>query len=44
MIPSFRYEILNTNDNKPPNFTKNNGIDDNLLHQLQEVFGYLEKT
>ena len=43
MIPQFRYLLLQANDKKAPNLTKND-IDDNLLHQLQTLFGFLELT
>ena len=40
MIAPFRNVILSVEDNKPPAYNEA-GIDDNLLHQLQNLFGYL---
>lgn len=40
MTPTFRYGILMANDKIPPKLTKGN-VDDNLLHQLQKMFGFL---
>ena len=40
-IPQFRYSILDVDDHKLPNIGPNE-IDDNVLHQLQHMFGYLE--
>ena len=47
MTPSFRYGILMADDKKEPNWAKkDNKIiwDDNVLHQLQQMFGFLELT
>lgn len=55
MIPQFRYSILAANDNLPPEMkevpnwfiSKNRTpglLDNNLLHQLQILYGYLELT
>ena len=49
MIPQFRYSILSADDNKPATYADLNPkpeilIDDNILHQLQYLFGYLEIT
>jgi len=42
-IPSFRYALLQANDKKEPNYTDpNKEIDDNVLHQIQKMFTYLE--
>ena len=40
-IPQFRYSILDVDDQKPPNIGANE-VDDNVIHQLQRMFGYLE--
>ena len=46
MIPSFRYAIMSVDDYKNKNFQKslfnNNTYDDNLLHQLQKLYTFLE--
>jgi len=46
MIPQFRYLLLQAEDNKPVELKEYKGrqVDDNLLHQLQKMFGFLEKT
>lgn len=46
MVPQFRYLLLKAEDNKAPDIKewKNRQIDDNLLVQLQKLFGYLENT
>jgi hypothetical protein len=42
-VPSFRYAILQADDNKLLNFTeKNKEVDDNILHQMQRMFLHLE--
>jgi ubiquitin carboxyl-terminal hydrolase 34 len=42
-IPTFRYGITQAIDGMAPNFTdQNKEIDDNLLHQLQKMFVFLE--
>ena len=45
MVPSFRYAIMSSDDQKPLNyqtsFFNNNRFDDNLLHQLQKTYTYL---
>jgi len=43
MIPPFRNSITSICDGKAPNIGEN-GIDDNLLHQLQRLFVYLMKS
>lgn len=44
MNPGFRYALLMANDKKPGNLQsyKGNCYDDNVLHQLQEMFAFLE--
>jgi len=46
MTPSFRYGILMADDKKPPNLVPKKDckhlVDDNVLHQLQQMFGFLE--
>lgn len=42
-IPQFRYSLLDVDDQKEPNIGTNE-IDDNVIHQLQRMFGYLELT
>ena len=45
MTPSFRHAILMSDDKKVPNLVKKDNkyiIDDNVLHQLQQMFGFLE--
>jgi len=46
MVPQFRYQLLRAVDETPPQIEEYNGdkIDDNLLRQLQSLFGYLELT
>ncbi len=42
-IPSFRYCLLQVNDNKSPQYLEGKlDIDDNVLHQLQKMFTFLE--
>ena len=42
-VPSFRYALIQANDNQPPKYTDDNKeIDDNFLHQLQRMFVFLE--
>ena len=43
-IQTFRYGILEADDQKQPIYTKNPEIDDNLLHQLQYMYGFLDLT
>lgn len=51
MTPSFRYAILAVEDNLPPALVDYTGqkkeyhgkrVDDNVLHQLQQMFAFLE--
>lgn len=44
LVPQFRYQLLKAEDDTPPNLQEYKGdmIDDNLLHQLRRLFGYLE--
>ena len=47
MTPSFRYALLMINDLKPTELVPHNKeitrmVDDNILHQLQYMFGFLE--
>jgi len=47
MTPAFRYAILAADDKKEPNLVNKDNkfmIDDNVLHQLQQMFGFLELT
>ena len=47
MNKTFRYLLMRINDNKEPDWTvdvKGNPVDDNFLHQVQRIFGYLERT
>lgn len=43
-VPSFRYQLLQADDGVAPNLVEFKGktIDDNVLHQLQRLFGHLE--
>jgi len=45
MTPAFRYGVLLADDKKEPNWVKKDNkyiIDDNVIHQLQQMFGFLE--
>ncbi len=44
MIPTFRYGLLAADDKRPPCFKKPSEVDDNVLHQLQKIFSFLELT
>lgn len=47
MNKTFRYLLLRINDKKKPVWTvdsKERKVDDNFLHQIQRIFGYLQKT
>lgn len=44
MNKTFRYLLLRINDKKKPVWTvdsKERKVDDNFLHQIQRIFGYL---
>lgn len=43
-IPTFRYNLLCVDDNKPDDIQeyKGNPVDDNMLHQLQKLMANLE--
>ena len=43
-VPSFRYQLLQADDGTAPEWVEYKGrtIDDNVLHQLQRLFGHLE--
>lgn len=43
-VPSFRYQLLQADDGALPDLVEVKGrtIDDNVLHQLQRLFGHLE--
>ncbi|MCQ2816905.1 MAG: hypothetical protein MJ252_06545, partial [archaeon] len=42
MVPSLRYGILRFDDGEPENISYvQNGIDDNMFHQVQKLFSYL---
>jgi len=44
-VPSFRYALMQANDNEKPKHTdQNKDVDDNILHQLQRMFVYLEHS
>ena len=44
MVPQFRYQLLKAIDKNPESLVsyKDDMIDDNLLKQLQKIFGFLE--
>lgn len=44
MVPAFRYQLMKAIDNSPPDIVEYKGfkVDDNLLRQLQKMYGYLE--
>ena len=49
MTPAFRYAILLANDGKDPNMVQNRTreghdvlVDDNVIHQFQKMFAYLD--
>lgn len=44
MVPAFRYQVMKAEDKTPPNMGefKDEKFDDNLLRQLQILYGYLE--
>lgn len=47
MNKTFRYLIMRIDDKKEPQWTldsKERMVDDNFLHQVQRIFGYLENT
>ena len=46
MVPRFRYNLLKAIDTKPEDIKeyKDRMIDDNLLRQLQKLFGYMLLT
>ncbi len=44
MIPTFRYGLLAADDQKPPTSSKPDEADENILHQFQRIFAYLELT
>jgi hypothetical protein len=43
-VPAFRYQLLEADDGAAPDMVEYRGrnIDDNVLHQLQRLFGHLE--
>lgn len=43
-VPAFRYQLLQADDRAAPDWKEWKGqvIDDNVLHQLQRLFGHLE--
>ena len=43
-VPAFRYQLLQADDGAAPDWKEYKGrtIDDNILHQLQRLFGHLE--
>ena len=43
-VPAFRYQLLQVDDGAEPDWQEYKGktIDDNVLHQLQRLFGHLE--
>jgi ubiquitin carboxyl-terminal hydrolase 34 len=47
MNPTFRWLLMRIDDQKEAEWTvdpKGNPVDDNFLHQIQRIFGYLERT
>jgi len=42
MVPSFRRAILQVDDEVDPNIKNSYGVDDNVFHQVQRMFSYLE--
>ena len=47
MNKTFRYLLMRIDDKKQPEWAldqKGNQVDDNILHQTQRTFGYLERT
>jgi len=42
MVPSFRRAILQVDDSEEPNTNNAYGVDDNVFHQVQRMFSYLE--
>jgi ubiquitin carboxyl-terminal hydrolase 34 len=42
MVPTYRYCLLQTSDNQQPNTNNALNIDDNVFHQLQKMFSYLD--
>jgi len=44
MIPTFRYKLLAADDKREPIIDNAKKVDDNILHQLQRIFAYLELT
>jgi len=46
MTPAFRYAILMADDDIPPNVVDagryGDNVDDNILHQFQRMFGFLD--
>lgn len=46
MVPSFRYGLLRVKDETAENIVehKERKFDDNMLRQLQSLFGFLELT
>ena len=43
-VPTFRNMLMAADDKRPPTTTKPDDIDDNVLHQLQKIFAFLEIT
>jgi ubiquitin C-terminal hydrolase len=41
MVPSFRFSVLQAEDNLTENRNNNEKIDDNVLHQVQRMFSFL---
>ena len=46
MVPQFRYSLFKAVDNTPEDIKdyKEMKIDDNMLRQIQKLFGFLELT
>ena len=42
MVPSFRRALLQVEDGTAPNTKNAHGVDDNVFHQVQRMFSYLE--
>ena len=42
-VPSFRYALIQANDNEPHKYNEDNPqVDDNIFHQMQRMFVFLD--